>query len=133
MTLIELLVVIVIIGVLSTIVAVNVLPAGEQARQRTTETQIDMIRSAMQQYRLDLGTYPSQDQGLEALIRAPQGLTRGERYRPGGYLDGTRVPEDPWGNPYQYIIPGENGVPFEIYSFGPDGRAGGGDDISSLR
>lgn len=131
LTLIELLVVIVILGVLSTIVAVNVLPAGDQARVQAAQTQIDMLENALQQYKLDMSVYPSQDQGLSALIALPSNARHAARYRPGGYLDSNSLPEDPWGNAYQYAIPGEGGTPFEVYSFGPDGRPGGNDDIGS--
>lgn len=130
-TLIELLVVIVILGVLSTIVAVNVLPAGDTARVQTARTQIDMFKSALRQYKIEIGTYPTTDQGLQALVEAPQGSRNAANFRPGGYLDAPRLPEDPWGNAYQYVTPGEGGTDFDIYSFGPDGRPGGNDDIGS--
>ncbi|MEM9233520.1 MAG: type II secretion system major pseudopilin GspG [Pseudomonadota bacterium] len=130
-TLIELLVVIVILGVLSTIVAVNVLPAGDSAREQAARTQIDMFENALRQYKLDMTTYPTVDQGLEALVQQPQNTRNAARYRVGGYLDAPRLPDDPWGNPYQYSFPGEEGAEFDVYSFGPDGRPGGDDDIGS--
>lgn len=130
-TLIELLVVIVILGVLSTIVAVNVLPAGDTAREQTARTQIDMFENALRQYKLDMTTYPTVDQGLNALIQQPQNVRNAARYRSGGYLDAPRLPDDPWGNAYQYNYPGEEGAEFDIYSYGPDGRPGGDDDIGS--
>lgn len=131
LTLIELMVVIVILGVLSTIVAVNVLPAGDNARLQAAQTQVDMLENAVRQYKLDMTSFPSQDQGLMALVEMPQNVSNAARYRPGGYLDAPKVPVDPWGNPYQYAMPGEDGAEFEIYSYGPDGRPGGGDDIGS--
>ena len=131
LTLIELMVVIVILGVLSTIVAVNVLPAGDNARLQAAQTQVDMLENAVRQYKLDMTAFPNQDQGLQALVEMPQNVRNAARYRPGGYLDAGSIPEDPWGNPYHYAIPGEGGAEFEIYSYGPDGRPGGGDDIGS--
>lgn len=125
LTLIELMVVIVILGVLSTIVAVNVLPSGDRARQQAVETQIAQMKTAMNIYRLDFGTYPTADQGLAALVAAPQNLRRPERYRTGGYLDTQTVPLDPWDTPYQYVVPGQNGAEFQICSYGRDGRPGG--------
>jgi general secretion pathway protein G len=73
-------------------------------------------------YRLDNLTYPTVDEGLVALQVAPSGLSRPERYRSGGYIK--RLPQDPWGNAYQYLQPGESG-PFDVYSLGADGRLGG--------
>ncbi|MEM9989949.1 MAG: type II secretion system major pseudopilin GspG, partial [Pseudomonadota bacterium] len=119
LTLVELMVVIVILGVLSTIVAVNVLPAGDTARVQAARTQISVFSNAMQQYRLEIGSYPTEEQGLEALVQAPRGLRRAERYRPGGYLDKSTIPLDPWDNPYEYARPGEFGE-FDIYSYGRD-------------
>lgn len=131
LTLIELLVVILILGVLSAIVAVNVLPAGDQARVQAAQTQVDMLENALRQYKLDMTRYPTQEQGLEALVQMPQNARNAARYRPGGYLDAPRLPEDPWGSPYQYVIPGEGGAEFDVYSFGPDGKPGGDDDIGN--
>lgn len=123
-TLIELLVVIVILGVLSTIVAVNVLPAGDTAKVQAARTQISVFNSALQQYKLELGNYPTEENGLEALVNAPQNLARSDRYREGGYLDKPTLPVDPWGNPYMYSFPGEFGQ-YDIYSYGRDGKPGG--------
>lgn len=83
---------------------------------------VALLEQALEMYRLDVLSYPSVDQGLEALVAEPTGIANSERYRPGGYIK--RLPEDPWGNPYQYVQPGENG-PFDLYSLGADGRLGG--------
>ncbi len=128
-TLVELLVVIVILGVLSTIVAVNVLPAGDTAKIQAARTQISMLNSALQQYRLEIGSFPTENQGLEALVQQPSDLRRAERYRAGGYLDKPSLPLDPWDRPYVYQNPGEFGA-VDIYSLGPDGQPGN-DDIGS--
>jgi general secretion pathway protein G len=121
-TLVELMVVIVIIGLLATVVVINVLPSTDTASITKARGDIATLEQAIDLYKLDNLVYPSTDQGLEALITRPDGLTRPERYRPDGYI--RRLPPDPWGNPYQYSYPGENGT-FDIFSLGADGRLGG--------
>lgn len=121
-TLVELMVVILIIGLLATVVAINVLPSQDRAMTEKARADIATLEQAVEMYRLDLLAYPDTEQGLEALASPPDGLARPERYRPGGYIK--RLPEDPWGTPYQYLQPGEHG-PFDIYSLGADGRLGG--------
>jgi len=121
-TLIELMVVIVIIGLLATIVAINVLPAQDKAMAEKAKTDVALLEQAVERYRLDNLTYPSTSDGLAALVDPPAGLARPERYARGGYVK--RLPEDPWGQPYQYASPGRDG-PFDIYSLGADGREGG--------
>jgi len=121
-TLVELMVVIVIIGLLSTIVVINVLPSQDRASVEKARSDIARLTQAIELYKLHTLVYPTTDQGLEALVNAPQGLRNPERYQPGGYIP--RLPDDPWGNPYQYVSPGEV-RPFDIVSLGADGRRGG--------
>ncbi|GAB4125733.1 MAG: type II secretion system major pseudopilin GspG [Rhodothalassiaceae bacterium] len=121
-TLVELMVVIVIIGLLTTVVVVNVLPSQDRAMIEKARADIALLEQAVEMYRLDLQTYPTTDQGLEALISPPDDLARPERYRTGGYV--RRLPDDPWGRPYLYLHPGEHSA-FDIWSFGADGRPGG--------
>lgn len=121
-TLVELLVVIVIIGLLATMVAINVIPAGNQARVEKARADIATLEQALEQYRLDNLTYPPGTDGLNALLSPPAGLGQPERYRPGGYIK--KLPDDPWGRPYQYLAPGRSG-PFDIFSLGADGQSGG--------
>ncbi len=121
-TLVELMVVIVIIGLLATVVVINVLPSTDTASITKARGDIATLEQAIDLYKLDNLVYPSTDQGLEALVTRPDGLTRPERYRPDGYI--RRLPPDPWGNPYQYSYPGENST-FDIFSLGADGRLGG--------
>jgi general secretion pathway protein G len=121
-TLVELLVVIVIIGLLATVVMLNVLPSQDRAMVQKARADIAVLEQAMETYRLDNLAYPPNEAGLQALVTAPAGLARADRYREGGYV--RRLPDDPWGNPYQYRTPGEHGA-FDIYSFGADGRPGG--------
>jgi general secretion pathway protein G len=128
-TLVELLVVIVIIGLLATIVAINVIPAGNTARVEKAKADIATLEQALEQYRLDNLTYPSSSDGLNALLSPPPGLSQPERYRQGGYIK--KLPDDPWGRPYQYGAPGKKGA-FDIYSLGADGQSGGEGDNADL-
>lgn len=128
-TLVELLVVIVIIGLLATIVAINVIPAGSKARVEKAKADIATLEQALEQYRLDNMTYPASTDGLGALTAAPAGLTQPERYRQGGYIK--KLPDDPWGRPYHYEAPGKKGA-FDIYSLGADGQSGGSGDNADI-
>ena len=122
-TLVELLVVLAILAFVSAIVVVNVLPERDRAAVRKAKIDINIIESALDQYRLDMMSYPTTSQGLEALVSLPTGAARGDQYREGGYIRGA-LPIDPWGAPYQYKFPGEHGV-IDIYSYGADGEPGG--------
>jgi len=128
-TLVELMVVIVIIGLLATIVAINVIPATDKARTEKAKADIATIEQALEQYRLDNLTYPNQIEGLQALMTPPAGLVQPERYRRGGYIK--KLPDDPWGRVYLYTVPGTKG-PFDIYSLGADGQPGGTDDNADI-
>jgi general secretion pathway protein G len=121
-TLVELMVVIVIIGLLATVVIVNVLPTRDRAMIEKTKADISLIEQGLEMYRLDNFNYPTAQQGLPALMRPPADLAQPDRYRRGGYLK--RLPDDPWGHPYQYTIPGRHSA-FDIYSMGADGAPGG--------
>ena len=121
-TLVELMVVIVIIGLLATIVAINVIPATDTARVEKAKADIATIEQALEQYRLDNLTYPSATDGLAALISPPASLAQPQRYRRGGYIK--KLPDDPWGRPYAYVVPGKKGA-FDISSLGADGQPGG--------
>jgi general secretion pathway protein G len=121
-TLVELMVVIVIIGLLATVVIVNVLPSQDRAMTEKAKADIALIEQAVEMYRLDNFTYPRTEDGLRALQSAPDSVAQTGRYRPGGYL--RRLPNDPWDRPYQYRVPGRQG-PFDVFSFGADGQEGG--------
>jgi len=122
-TLVELMVVIVIIGLLATVVAINVLPSQDRAMVGKARADISVLEQAIETYRLDNLTFPDDRQGLQALVAAPAGLAQPERYRQGGYV--RRLPEDPWGNPYQYRRQSAHGGQFDVFSWGADGREGG--------
>lgn len=128
-TLVELMVVIVIIGLLATIVAINVIPASDKARVEKAKADIATIEQALEQYRLDNMAYPAATDGLQALLTPPPSLAQPERYRRGGYI--RKLPDDPWGKPYQYAVPGRKGA-FDIYSLGADGQPGGESDNADI-
>jgi general secretion pathway protein G len=119
-TLIELLVVLVILGLLAAVAGPRVVGYLGGARSDTARIQLDAFEQALDLYRLDVGRYPSGDEGLGALMRQPSG-TDGWN---GPYLDGQEVPADPWGNAYVYRMPGSDG-PYDLYTLGADNRPGG--------
>ncbi|MEJ6006373.1 type II secretion system major pseudopilin GspG [Paucibacter sp. AS339] len=119
-TLIELLVVLVIIGVLAALVVPNVLDRADEARVTAARTDVNNLMQALKLYKLDNQRYPSQEQGLDALVRKPTAGTPPANWKP--YIE--KLPMDPWKNPYQYANPGIKGE-IDVYSFGADGRAGG--------
>ncbi len=119
-TLIELMVVILIIGLLATIVVQNLKGATDKAKRIKAQADISALKTALDRYYLDNGSYPSSDQGLPALVSAPQNGKVPADYPPGGYIE--RIPNDPWGNPYVYQSDGDNYV---LKSYGADGVEGG--------
>ena len=121
-TLVEVMVVMVIIGLLATFVVLNVLPAQDKAMVQKARGDIATFENAIEMYRLDMFDYPEESDGLRALVEVPSGIDNPERYRQGGYIK--RLEDDPWGRPYVYRYPGENGV-FDILSYGSDGEPGG--------
>ncbi|AGA33583.1 General secretion pathway protein G [Thioalkalivibrio nitratireducens DSM 14787] len=119
-TLIELLVVLVILGLLAGLVGPQVMRYLGESKTRAAQVQIQELSSALDLYRLDVGSYPTTEQGLSALVREPSGAQRWN----GPYLRKREVPEDPWGNAYRYRFPGQHGA-FDLWSYGADGREGG--------
>lgn len=122
-SLVELMVVVFIMGLLATLIIVNVAPVGDRSRVTKAQADISNLENALEQYSLDLYTYPTTEQGLAALSAPPVGIDA-TLYRPGGYI--RRVQEDPWGNPYQYAFPGTRSAGrFDVFSYGADGQPGG--------
>ena len=135
MTLIEIMVVITILGLIATVVTVNVLDRLDEAKLETAKTQMKVFEEALDQYRRDNGYYPSTEQGLQSLVEKPSVGRIPKRYPPNGYLKGGKVPQDPFDCDYQYYSPGLQGHQYEIYSLGRDCQEGGEDadaDISSF-
>jgi len=120
-TLIEIMVVVVILGILAAILAPNVIGRIDDAQISRVQQDLRAVENALKLYRLDNFTYPTSEQGLEALANKPSDPNI-KNWKSGGYLD--RLPKDPWGNPYLYLNPGNNGE-IDIYTFGRDGRPGG--------
>ncbi len=122
-TLIEIMAVVLIIGLLSTLVGLAVLPRIEQGRAVAARAQMSTLETAVETYRMDNARFPTSEQGLQALVVGPSDA---RHYQPGGYLRGGRVPDDPWGSPYTYESPGQhNARGFDICSLGADGNVGG--------
>jgi general secretion pathway protein G len=125
-TLLELLVVMVIIGLLAAYVGPRYFSQVGRSEVRSAQAQIATLRTALDTYRLDTGTYPSTEQGLAALTTRPANSARWN----GPYLQ-RAVPPDPWGKPYQYRFPGEHGE-FDLLSWGKDGQPGGTGDAADI-
>lgn len=121
-SLLELMVVLVILGLLTTIVVINVLPSQDRAMTEKARADISTLEQAVELYRLQMLTYPSTEDGLEALVTGPTGGDAAARFPANGFI--RRLPNDPWGNEYQYLYPGEHGE-YDIFSLGQDGRTGG--------
>lgn len=128
-TLVEIMVVVVIIGLLATVVVLNVLPSQDRARLEKARADIGRIEQAVEMFRLDMGRYPTTDEGLEVLVTAPGDPRLSARFPEGGYIN--RLPEDPWGGAYQYMSPGEHGR-FDVWSLGADARPGGEENDADI-
>ncbi|MBA4344744.1 MAG: type II secretion system protein GspG [Methylibium sp.] len=124
------LVVLMIIGLIAGLVGPRLFSKVDQSKITTAETQIKILRSALENVRLDIGRYPTQEEGLNLLTKAPSDPAPAARWR-GPYLDDV-VPVDPWNNPYQYAPSGSNGQPFALFSYGADGKRGGEGDARDL-
>lgn len=124
-TLIEILVVVIILGILAATVVPRLIDEPERARRIKAQESIAALEMALRLFKMDNGFYPTTDQGLEALIDKPGTGRIPTRWREGGYLEKSRVPKDPWGNPYVYIAPGVHNRDFDLFSYGPDGELGG--------
>ena len=116
-TLVELMVVIVIIGLLATIVIINVMPAADRAAVTKARADIATLEQSLDMYKLDNQRYPTSDEGLQSLVT-------------GNYI--RRLPNDPWGNAYRYAAPGREGQPFTVATWGADGREGGTGENADL-
>jgi general secretion pathway protein G len=120
MTLIEILVVLVLIAIVMGIVGGNFIGQGEEAKRKAAAIEIGQIGQALDLYKLEIGRYPTTQEGLQALISAPAGVSNWN----GPYWKKGTVPKDPWSNEYKYTAPGAK-APFDIVSLGADGKEGG--------
>ncbi len=123
-TLIELMVVIVILGILAGLIVPRIMGRPEEAKRLKAKMQIESIETALKLYKIDNGMYPTTEQGLEALVQAPQAGNVPKNWRSGGYLEKGVVPKDPWGNDFVYLCPGMH-YDFDLISYGADGASGG--------
>jgi general secretion pathway protein G len=130
-TLIELLVVLVIIGILAGYIGPKIMGHPEEAKRTKAALQIQGIETALQMYKLDNGFYPTTEQGLQALVEPPSTGRLPAKWRAGGYLEKSRVPLDPWGQPFVYLHPGLHGD-FDLSSYAIDGEAGGEGDARDV-
>jgi len=126
-TLIEVMVVVVILAILAAIVAPRVMDKPAQAQQTKAKQDIRSLETALNLYKLDNFVYPTTDQGLEALVAKPAGTPEPKNWK--RYMD--RLPKDPWGEPYQYLSPG-NKSDVDIFSFGADRQLGGEGDSADI-
>jgi general secretion pathway protein G len=121
-TLIEIMVVVIIIGLLASVVVLNILPNVDKAKVSKAKQDIQSMELALSEFYLDNSKYPTSEQGLAALAQQPTDPSI-KHWKPGGYLE--RVSKDPWGNPYLYVYPGTHGKAFDLYTLGADGQPGG--------
>jgi len=128
-SLIEIMVVLVIIGLLATMVAPQVINALKKGNDTVLISDFKTMETALERYKLDNYVYPSTEQGLEALVSEPSSDPKPRNYPDGGYVK--KLPKDPWKNPYQYVSPGD-GHPYDIYSLGADGVRGGTGDNADV-
>jgi len=123
-TLIEIMVVMVILGILAGLIIPRIMGRPEEARRTKARIQIESIETALKLYKLDNGSYPTTEQGLQALVEPPSVGKLASAWREGGYLEKGRVPKDPWDNEYVYLCPGIHGD-LDLVSYGADGETGG--------
>lgn len=122
-TLLELLVVLVILGLLAALIGPRVVGRLGKAKTDIARSQIALLETALDQFRLDVGRYPTTEEGLRVLIEPPRDEEIRDRWQ-GPYLKKKKIPLDPWGHPYQYRSPGEHGE-YDLWSYGADGKPGG--------
>ncbi len=125
-TLIEVMIVLVILGILATLVVPNIMGKPDEARKIAAKHDIGTIGQALDFYRLDNQSYPTTDQGLQALVAKPAAPPAPANWKTGGYMTNGNLPKDPWGNDFKYINPGvKNPNGFDLFTLGADGAPGG--------
>ena len=127
-TLLEVLLVLAILVIMASTVTVYFAKTQTSANIKAARVQINAVSQRLDQYRIDVGTYPNSQQGLNALLEAPSDLNQSDKWA-GPYIQ-RQIPADPWGNPYQYKL--ENADQFMVYSLGPDGQDNSEDDVTPL-
>ena len=127
-TMVELMAMLIIIGLLATLVVTKVASKIDQARETTTKANLKALHAAVNQFKMDTTRFPTEDEGLIALIEQPSDV---DIWEPGGYLETTELPVDGWGHDFIYELYPESGKQFQIRSMGPDGEEGTEDDLLS--
>lgn len=131
-TLLEILIVVMIIGLIMTGVATQLIGRAQEAQITLAQTRMRQLEQALELYKLDNGRYPTTDQGLEALVAEPTSEPLPRRWSPTGYIK-RELLLDPWGGPFQYQAPGEhNALTFDLLCYGPDGTEGGSGDDTDI-
>lgn len=128
-TMVELMAVLIILGLLATVVVRNFVGQTDKARVTTTKTNLRLLQGAVSQFKMDTGRYPTEEEGLMALIEPPDDVIS---WQPGGYLETTELPKDGWGNDFIFELWPESNKPFVIKSLGADGEEGGEDYDADL-
>lgn len=128
-TLIEIMVVVVILAILGTLVAPQILGRIDEARITKARTDLKQLQGALDMYRMDNFRYPTTEQGLDALVHKPNDPNI-KNWRPEGYVQ--QMMKDPWGHDYVYVAPGTGGAPYDLMSFGADGAPGGSGNDADL-
>ena len=124
-TMVELMAVLVILGLLMAVIVRNFVGQTDKARVRTTQANLKSLHGTVNQFKMDTGRFPTEEEGLMALIEQPSDV---ENWQPGGYLETTELPKDGWGNEFYYELWPESGKPFVIKSYGADKEEGGEED-----
>ena len=125
---VELMAVLIILGLLATVLVRNFMGQTDRARVVITKANLKILHSAISQFKMETGRFPTEDEGLIALIEQPNDV---ETWEPGGYLESTEIPKDGWGNEFIFELYPESGKQFVIRSSGPDGEEGTEDDLLS--
>jgi len=128
-TLIEIMIVIIILGLLASLVVPNLIGQGEQAKQKLVCVQMKSLKNALDSFKIQEGTYPSTEEGLEALLKNPN-PEKYKSYPQGGFLGSKKLPKDPWGHNYIYVNQDGN---IDIISLGADGKEGGSGENKDIR
>ena len=123
-TMVELMAVLIILGLLATVVVRNFIGQTDKARVTTTKANLKVMHNAVLQFKMDTGRYPTEEEGLYALIEEPVDVTG---WQPGGYLNSTDIPKDAWGHEFIFQLDPESGKPFVIISYGADDEPEGED------
>ena len=127
-SLLELLVVLLLLGAFAGIFAPKIFGQAEKAKRNAAKLEIDQIGQGLDLFKLEIGRYPTTQEGLQALVTAPSGVANWN----GPYLKRSSVPKDPWSTEYKYVSPGEQSRPYDIISFGADQKEGGDGDNKDI-